>query len=397
MENRALDSRNDYGFGPSTDYDDVSYGDSSNFGWNMFLFAVAVAMIAVNWGFLRPASRQLDQMQAQVKTLERTIAQLTKQESVAAGANNLLTLLNDQGRRTELASASLVRIQQLHNRLVGETGRYNDAAVALDRLGALRADVAAQAQKIDVTRQALRDIAQLQRQLLVASSASPQAEESLSRLEAIQSRIAKSGDTLLQAELLVDDVDSLHRHLLGTSELHGKAHQVVDQLVDMSESLVEEADAATDAQLTLGGLIDLRETIDAQSLDVSKSQVTLNQLVGLKDDVLAQTDGIADAIVTLERTSDLSEQFQAAAQGFETWRRWLTEVVMMEPTVRRAMESLEPITALGNLRRVSPDELRQAAAVVQDMRQTEIAQAKDRSPAEGPTEVANAATTDGKL
>ena len=33
---------------------------------------------------------------------------------------------------------------------------------------------------------------------------------------------------------------------------------------------------------------------------------------------------------------------------------------MMEPTMRRAMNTLEPITELGNLRRISRDELRQA-------------------------------------
>ncbi len=37
------------------------------------------------------------------------------------------------------------------------------------------------------------------------------------------------------------------------------------------------------------------------------------------------------------------------------------------------MQTLEPITELGNLRRISRDELLQAAQVVRDLRRTEVA------------------------
>ena len=93
----------------------------------------------------------------------------------------------------------------------------------------------------------------------------------------------------------------------------------------------------------------------------------------MKDDVLAQNANIADAIETLERTVDLTDQYQQASKSFDTMRRWLTDVILMEPTVQRAMQTLEPISELGNLRRISQDELRKAAQVVRDMRRTEIA------------------------
>ena len=71
------------------------------------------------------------------------------------------------------------------------------------------------------------------------------------------------------------------------------------------------------------------------------------------------------------------------------WRTWLTELVLMEPTIRRAMESLEPLTALGNLRRVSPDELRQAARAVREHREQEIARQQSNQ-----AEIANAGDVD---
>ena len=89
--------------------------------------------------------------------------------------------------------------------------------------------------------------------------------------------------------------------------------------------------------------------------------------------MLVQGENLSDAIETLERTVDLTQQYQEAAQSFEKVRRWMTEVVLLEPTLRRAMQTLEPITELGNLRRISRDELLQAAQVVRDMRRAEVA------------------------
>ena len=52
-----MDSANEY---RNSDAGDVAQrSGSSSFGWNMFLFAIAITMIAVNWGFLRPAAQQL--------------------------------------------------------------------------------------------------------------------------------------------------------------------------------------------------------------------------------------------------------------------------------------------------------------------------------------------------
>jgi hypothetical protein len=56
------------------------------------------------------------------------------------------------------------------------------------------------------------------------------------------------------------------------------------------------------------------------------------------------------------------------------------------------MEALEPLTALGDLRRVSPAELRQAAQVVREIRQTELA--KQSVTGDVAAEVASSAEMD---
>ena len=193
-------------------------------------------------------------------------------------------------------------------------------------------------------------------------------------------------------EQLVDEVSSLHRVLVNTAALHNNASEVADTLIDLSETLVDESESAEAAHVALTDLLDIRDTIVAQESEIAKSQATLEDLVQLKDDVLAQTDSIGDAIVTLERTTDLTDQFREASQSFDDVRRWLSDVILMEPTVRRAMDALEPLTELGNLRRVSADELRQAARVVRDIRQADLVRSQQQG--DDATEVASKAALD---
>ena len=55
----------------------------------------------------------------------------------------------------------------------------------------------------------------------------------------------------------------------------------------------------------------------------------------------------------------------------------LNDVIMMEPTVQHAMRSLQPLTELGNLRRMDLNELRQAASIITDRHQAVLARAAD--------------------
>ena len=72
---------------------EIDEHESSRFSWNTFLFAIAMTLIIVNWGFLRPASRQLETMKRQVYSLEKTIAKLSQQHGAAYKSMNLLVVV----------------------------------------------------------------------------------------------------------------------------------------------------------------------------------------------------------------------------------------------------------------------------------------------------------------
>ncbi|MDG2384198.1 MAG: hypothetical protein P8N76_21185 [Pirellulaceae bacterium] len=368
-----MDSGNDYRYGTGDTGDLSRHDRTSSFGWNIFLFAVAITMIAVNWGFLRPASKQLEEMKQQVSSLEQTVQLLTRQQGSAREATNLLQLLSEQGKHTTNAAEGLAEIQRLHSQLISQAKQLKTANMAIDRLGDLRKKVSEHSLLIDDAVLALSESNQVQEDLIDAAATTHDADEALDRLATLRMRLLRSIGYLEEAAPIVEEVDHLTERLKGSSELAADASTVADQLLDLHQTLINEADRASEAELALNELVDIRTLLDAQSIDIVKTKDTLHDLVEMKDDVLAQNANIADAIETLERTVDLTDQYQQASKSFETMRRWLTDVILMEPTVQRAMQTLEPISELGNLRRISQAELRHAAQVVRDMRRTEIA------------------------
>ena len=365
-----MDSRNDYQM--PTDGDDTAR-HSNSVSWNMFLLAIAITMVVVNWGFIRPASRQLEQMRRHVGVLEETVHQLTSKHESADRAVDLLSLLAEQGQHSENAAAGLKQIQALHGQILAEAAQLKRATDAVDRLANLRDRVSSYASLIDDTASALDDSNQVQHDLIAAAEIAAEAETALDRLSTLRIKLLRSVEYLEEAEPIVAEVDLLNRRIVDAGSMTKEATSVAEQLVSLNETLLIEGAQASEAEVTLNELIGMRKQLDAQSVNIEKSKDTLVELVMLKDDVLAQTGDLADAIETLERTVDLTDQYQQASQTFLEMRRWLTDVVMMEPTLRRAMSTLEPITDLGNLRRISRDELRQAAQVVRDMRRTEVA------------------------
>ena len=176
---------------------------SSSFGWNMFLFAIAITMIAVNWGFLRPASRQLDEMKQQVSSLEKTVEMLTNQRGSAREATSLLQLLSEQGKRADSAAAGLAEIQRLHNQLISEAQQLKSATIAINRFSDLREKVAQHSLLIDDAVLALSESNQVQEDLIDAGSTSSEADEALDQLATLRMRLLRSIGYLEEAAPIV--------------------------------------------------------------------------------------------------------------------------------------------------------------------------------------------------
>jgi hypothetical protein len=109
--------------------------------------------------------------------------------------------------------------------------------------------------------------------------------------------------------------------------------------------------------------------LNRETTDVEVSHQALDELVQLKNDVIATSNDTPKAIEALEQTVDLHAQFVEASRSFEQIRRWMSEVILMEPTIQRAVRTLEPITQLGTLRRMTHREIEYAAHMVRSLRE----------------------------
>ncbi|HEY1066685.1 MAG TPA: hypothetical protein VGE52_11270, partial [Pirellulales bacterium] len=109
--------------------------------------------------------------------------------------------------------------------------------------------------------------------------------------------------------------------------------------------------------------------------------------LGLQNKLLLQTGELPAAVETLELVGDLLGQFNEFETSFHSVRNWMTEVIILEPSIERALNVLQPLIELGQLRRLGEDELRSAARSILERREAKIHQApittaQQPSPAE---------------
>lgn len=309
------------------------YDNGTAPSWGMFLVGVAVTVAAFYVGFMRPASQQLSYLQRQINRMERSVRELTDAKDGAGKANDLLTQLVNQGQLVEAARASLDNIQRLHRQLDLEMARVQRVRVSVQELSELR-------------NVALR-----------------QAEQT-----------AKAHDALLSLE-------NLQGRLLEASQLTDDARARTDALLQLENSLMDSSEDTAKAQEHLDSLIDLRERISSEGYDLELAQERLSSLLNLKDDILSYTSGLANAIEAMESTMELQGQFQKVAGSLDQIRGWFAEFLMLEPTIEHAMKSLQPLTELGNLSRLSAAELRDAAQAIVTNRHANLAQKPAREEA----------------
>jgi hypothetical protein len=105
--------------------------------WAMLAIGACVTLAAIHFAVVRPTTRQITQLQAQVQSLETGIRGLTGQRGAVGAANTLLGQLAEQGHKSAQASRALTEISALHERLSEQTDRAERALVVMEKLSTL--------------------------------------------------------------------------------------------------------------------------------------------------------------------------------------------------------------------------------------------------------------------
>jgi hypothetical protein len=359
-------------------------------------------------GVTRPLTREFARLQDQMADLERGVHKLAGQTEQAAKTSELLGALAEQGRQSRAASDALAEIKALQDRLIDERDAAIQARASLDALAELRAAARKVLEDSADASQAVEKLANLQEQLIgqynhvvsahtvlaelgrlreMADAEAPRVSDARRTLESLielESRALGERERATQAIATLDDFRQLGDRVISGAEQASRARDAADELVAMKETVLcgSDFERPERAREALDELIKLRERLHGQSDGLAAAQAGLDGLLSLKDQVLAQTDNLADAVETLELTADLHAQLQDAMRQFDGVRRWLVEIVLIEPTIERTMNALRPLTELANLRRLSPGELRHAARAIAGERSNRLAEQPRSADAE---------------
>jgi hypothetical protein len=96
--------------------------------------------------------------------------------------------------------------------------------------------------------------------------------------------------------------------------------------------------------------------------------------MAMNNNLAAKSDEVVSAVQTLEILQDFRAEVSRQVESLQDIRRSLTEIAMLETAVGRAVRVLEPLVNIGNLRRLTDEEVRAAARTVLESRSTRLGQ-----------------------
>ncbi|HET6425442.1 MAG TPA: hypothetical protein VFG20_17270, partial [Planctomycetaceae bacterium] len=136
--------------------------------------------------------------------------------------------------------------------------------------------------------------------------------------------------------------------------------------------LAEQASMTEIAANQADKLIILNGKLAGEFLDLEMAESNLNGLITVEKKLAGQSQSVADAIQSLEVLTAFQDEFATQIQVLGEMRKSLIEIGLMEKSVAKAVRMLEPLLELGNVRRMSDTELRNAAKVILDNRTTRV-------------------------
>jgi hypothetical protein len=120
----------------------------------------------------------------------------------------------------------------------------------------------------------------------------------------------------------------------------------------------------------LEGMLKIQEKLVGDQLDIATSLQNLDGMLKMQTRLANQSRTVADAIQTLELLSGFRDEIAAQIQSLGELRHDLVEISLMETSVAKVARMMKPLVELGNLRRLSDDEVRHAARSILEGRTT---------------------------
>jgi DNA repair exonuclease SbcCD ATPase subunit len=342
-------------------------------GWCIFALGSLMAFLFLYVGVARPLTQELASMRVRFDSVEHAVSKLASHRGNVAKATQLVAMLAEQGRQSAAASKSMQDIRSLYRQVEAEAREARRLNSSLGNIRQLYAQLDADVDRAELATESLDTIRQLCSQIDVEADKAEWASEALAKVREVNDAVLENADEVAEAADALAAMERLHERLSQSWNTTYEARRATDDLIALEQDLIAHGADAEPAQAALDSLVSIRQQLDDQGHGVFTAQQRMEGLLILKDTVVKQTDDIADAIETLELTSDLQNQVHEAVDSFQRLRSWMIEVVALDPMLDRAMATLQPLTDLGNLRRISSEQLRQVARAMTDRNGAKLA------------------------
>jgi hypothetical protein len=393
---------------------------SPAFRWSMLFVGLATGFLGMDIMVRRPMMRELASVHTELSSVERDMEELVGVRNQVWETNNLLTSLKSQYRQLEDARVSMGALTQLRIEIEAEAGHTTAAFAKLDRLVGLQNAVLSNSENVESAEVSLDRMVAMQGHLVESGSNTGDAISAINQLvkvrnaaevevakidnayDAVQkfgklkNQIMTNGEGLDIAQEHVAALAAIKNDVFNEAGDVAAAHEAARNMIALKNDINEKSEGLETARLTAeelftlkdavvskGGntetafanterLFTLRDALIAEA-DLDSAEGNLNQLVDIQDTLNRQTAEVADAVETLEVLTDLNDELQSQVTTIDGMRKSLLDVVLMESTVRKVAGILEPLAELANLRRLSSEDMRQAARVIMDQRTSRVA------------------------
>lgn len=378
--------------------------------WGIFALGLVGGLLSVHLCITRPLTRELARLGGQIETLQRGMRDLAAHKGHAAKTNELLGMLAEQGRQSEVAAEALSTIQSLNDSLIRQKGSAEKAQEivaslaevqsgaldlhadaqpiidALDKMAVVQQRVVEQYGSILSAQDTLAELIRLREMAQAEATQVGPARQSLEALIDLKGAALAEAEQLSAAAGVVESWMRLNDRINRSAPDVQLARDTTEELLALRDTILcgSDMDYPHPAREVLDEMIRMRDRLQSAEGDVAAAHSRLDGLVDLKDQVVAQTTDLADAVETLETAAELHRQFDDAVHSFDQVRRWMADIVLMEPMIERAMAALRPLVDLGNLRRLDPAELREAARVIAANRQNDQKSEKQAEVSHAP-------------
>lgn len=361
--------------------DSASAIEKNTMLWGIFLVGLVVGFVGVYLVAAQPMFAQIDRLQRQVVAVQNDMESLVGVRDQAWETSNLLSGLTAQQRQLADARATIKEIRQLRQDLQVEAGQMAQSFQALADLKKLKTTVLDQRDLTAPATKAVEDIALVQKRLIAEHGAFPKAEATLADLDRTKTGL----DELLRLknQLLEQGVDTAAAQAKATEFVALKdtivaqtntndAKKSAEDLIALKDQVAGQAGSTDAAVARVAKLFSMQNQLENQGADMTIAFSTLDNMGALKAKLVSQTQEVAEAMQNLEILSDFQDEFAEQIRTLGKMRQNLMEIVMLESTIGRVSRIIEPLVQIGNVRRLSEPELRDAARVILENRNTRI-------------------------